>query len=93
MSEKEGHLLSALTSQIFQGTRHFGQMRSLGVHLIVHIHGLECGKLGQVVGERAEVDEALRGLGHVVSVGEDNLTSTRSLVRHTRLNVNETLVL
>ena len=93
MSEKEGHLLSALTSKIFQGTRHFGQMRSLGVHLIVHIHGLECGKLGQVVGERAEVDEALRGLGHVVRVGEDNLTSTRSLVRHTRLNVDETLVL
>ena len=85
--------LSALTSQIFKGTRHFGQMRSLGVHSIVHIHGLEGGQLGLVVVEHAEVDEALRGLGHVVSVGEDNLTSTRSLVRHTRLNVNETLVL
>ena len=68
-------------------------MRSLGVHSIVHIHGLEVGQLGQVVGELAEVDEALRGLGHVMSVGENNLTSTRSLVRHTRLNVNETLVL
>ena len=85
--------MSALTSKIFQGTRHFGQMRSLGVHSIVHIHGFEDGQLGQVVGERVEVDEALRGLGHVVSVGEDNLTSTRSLVRHTRLNVNETLLL
>ena len=85
--------MSALTSKIFQGTRHFGQMRSLGVHSIVHIHGLEDGQLGQVVGERVEVDEALRGLGHLVSVGEDNLTSTRSLVRHTRLNVNETLLL
>ena len=85
--------MSALTSKIFQGTRHFGQMRSLGVHSIVHIHGFEDGQLGQVVGERVEVDEALRGLGHLVSVGEDNLTSTRSLVRHTRLNVNETLVL
>ena len=68
-------------------------MRSLGVHLIVHIHGLECGNLGQVVGERAEGVEALRGLGHVVRVGEDNLTSTRSLVRLTRPNVDETLVL
>ena len=68
-------------------------MRSLGVHSIVHIHGFEDGQLGQVVGGRVEVDEALCGLGHVVSVGEDNLTSTRSLVRHTRLNVNETLVL
>ena len=85
--------MSALTSKIFQGTRHFGQMRSLGVHSIVHIHGFEDGQLGQVVGERVEVDEALRGLGQVVSVGEDNLTSTRSLVRHTRLNVNETLLL
>ena len=68
-------------------------MRSLGVHSIVHIHGFEGGQLGQVVVEHAEVDEALRGLGHVVRVSEDNLTSTRSLVRHTRLNVNETLVL
>ena len=85
--------MSALTSKIFQGTRHFGQQRSLGGHSIVHIHGPEGGQLGQVVVEHAEVDEALRGLGHVVSVGEDNLTSTRSLVRHTRLNVNETSVL
>ena len=76
--------LSAITSQIFQGTRHFGQMRSLGVHSIVHIHGLEGGQLWQVVGEHAEVDGALCGLDHVMSVGEGNLTSTRSLVRHTQ---------